>query len=133
ILEEEGADLGKVALSHCDQLIEPDWHARIAERGALLCFDTFGAEFTYESDGSREPLDTERVDCIARLLDAGRVKQLLLSHDICSRLQLHRLGGVGYDHILRNVVPALRRAGAGEADTDRMLVGNPRRFLARPA
>ena len=133
ILEDAGADLGKVALSHCDQLVEPDWHAKIAERGVFLSFDTFGAEFTYESDGSREPLDTERLDCLRRLMDAGRTGQLLLSHDICSRLQLHRLGGVGYDHILQNVVPALRRAGAAQADIDRMLIDNPRRFLARPA
>jgi phosphotriesterase-related protein len=133
ILEDAGADLGKVALSHCDQLIEPEWHARIAERGAFLSFDTFGAEFTYESDGSREPLDSERIACIARLLDAGRADQLLISHDICSRLQLHRLGGVGYDHILRNVVPALREAGAAASDIDAMLFANPRHFLARPA
>ncbi|HYK95194.1 MAG TPA: aryldialkylphosphatase [Candidatus Dormibacteraeota bacterium] len=133
ILEDAGADLGKVALSHCDQLIEPDWHARIAERGVFLSFDTFGAEFTYESDGSREPLDVERIDCLRRLLDAGRAAQLLVSHDICSRLQLHRLGGVGYDHILRIVVPALRDAGAAAPDIDRMLVDNPRRFLAKPA
>jgi phosphotriesterase-related protein len=133
ILEDAGADLGKVALSHCDQLIEPEWHARIAERGVFLDFDTFGAEFTYESDGSREPLDTERIDCLRRLMDAGRSGQLLLSHDICSRLQLHRLDGPGYDHILRNIVPALQRAGATPADIDRMLVDNPRRFLARPA
>jgi phosphotriesterase-related protein len=132
ILEDAGADLRKVALSHCDQLIEPEWHARIAERGALLSFDTFGAEFTYESDGSREPLDSERTDCLKRLLDAGRADQLLISHDICSRLQLHRLGGVGYDHILRNVVPALREAGAAASDIDVMLVANPRRFLTRP-
>ncbi|MEA2674638.1 MAG: phosphotriesterase-related protein [Chloroflexota bacterium] len=132
ILEEAGADLGKVALSHCDQLLEPEWHARIAARGALLSFDTFGAEFTYESDGSREPLDSERIACISRLLDAGRATQLLISHDICSRLQLHRLGGVGYDHILRNVVPALREAGAATSDIEAMLVANPRRFLARP-
>jgi phosphotriesterase-related protein len=133
ILEDAGADLGKVALSHCDQLLEPEWHARIAERGALLSFDTFGAEFTYQSDGSREPLDSERIACISRLLDAGRANQLLISHDICSRLQLHRLGGVGYDHILRNVVPALRDAGAAASDINAMLVANPRRFLARPA
>jgi phosphotriesterase-related protein len=133
ILEDAGADLTKVALGHCDQLIEPEWHARIAERGALLDFDTFGAEFTYDSDGSREPLDRERIECVVRLLDAGRGDQLLLSHDICSRLQLHRLAGPGYDHIVRTIVPALRAAGATEADVDRMLVGNPRRFLARPA
>ena len=118
-----------MALSHCDQLIEPDWHARIAERGVLLSFDTFGSESYYDADGSQEPRDTERIDCLLRLLDTGRAEQLLVAHDICTRLQLQRYGGWGYDHIPRSVVPRLLRAGAAPADIDRMLVDNPRRFL----
>ncbi len=133
ILEEAGADLGRVAISHCDQLVEPDWHRQIAERGVNLCFDTFGAEFEYEGDGSREPTDTERIDCLQRLLDAGRASQLLLSHDICSLLQLHRYDGPGYDHVPTTIVGRLRSAGASQTDIDRMLIENPRRLLAMPA
>ena len=133
ILEEAGADLARVAISHCDQLIEPDWHRQIAERGVMLCFDTFGAEFTYDGDGSREPTDTERIECLIRLLDAGLASQLLLSHDICSRLQLHHYGGPGYDHVPTTVVDRLRTAGASRADLDQMLVANPRRLLTMPA
>jgi phosphotriesterase-related protein len=133
ILEDAGADLGRVALSHCDQLVEPAWHARIAARGVMVCFDTFGADFAYDNDGSREPSDTERIDCLRRLLDAGRASQLLLSHDICSRLQLHRYGGPGYDHLPGTIVPRLRAEGVSGAEIERLLVGNPRRFLAVPA
>jgi phosphotriesterase-related protein len=133
ILEEAGADLARVAISHCDQLIEPDWHARIAARGVLLCFDTFGAEFEYDSDGSREPTDTERIDCLVRLLDAGRASQLLLSHDICSRIQLHNYGGPGFDHVPTTIAGRLREAGASTDDLEQMLIGNPRRLLAMPA
>lgn len=133
ILEDAGADLTRVALSHCDQLIEPEWHAQIAERGVTLCFDTFGAEFTYDSDGSREPTDAERIECLVRLLDAGRASRLLLSHDVCSRLQLHHYGGPGYDHVPGTIVPRLRAEGVSAADVDQMLVGNPRRLLAMPA
>ena len=129
ILEAAGADLTRVAISHCDQLVEPDWHRRIAERGVLLCFDTFGAEFQYDSDGSREPTDAERIDCLRRLLDDGRASQLLLSHDICSRLQLHRYGGPGYDHVATTIGDRLRTAGASEDDLDQMLIANPRRLL----
>lgn len=132
ILEDAGADLAKVALSHCDQLLEPAWHARIAERGAMLDFDTFGAEFTYDLDGSQEPRDTDRIACLLRLIDAGHAAQLLLSHDICSRIQLHRYGGTGYDHLHRSVVPRLLRAGVDQVDIGRMLVDNPRRFLTMP-
>ena len=133
ILEEAGADLAHVAMSHCDQLVEPDWHARIAERGVMLSFDTFGAEFSYESDGSREPTDVERIDCLRRLLDAGRASQLLLSHDICSRLQLDHYGGPGYAYVPGTIVPRLRAEGVPAADVEQMLVGNPRRLLAMPA
>ena len=132
ILESAGADLGRVAISHCDQLVEPDWHRRIAERGVLLCFDTFGAEFEYDGDGSREPTDTERIDCLKLLLDAGRGSQLLLSHDICSRLQLHRYGGPGFAHVPATIVDRLRAAGVSQAELDEMLVANPRRLLTFP-
>lgn len=133
VLDDAGADLSRVAISHCDQLVEPDWHRQIAERGVMLCFDTFGAEFEYESDGSREPTDTERLDCLTRLLDAGRASQLLLSHDICSLLQLRRYDGPGYDHVPTTIVGRLRSAGASQADLDRLLIDNPRRLLAMPA
>ena len=133
ILEKAGADLTSVAISHCDQLVEPDWHARVAERGVMLCFDTFGAEFQYDSDGSREPTDAERIDCLLRLLHAGRSSQLLLSQDICSRLQLHHYGGPGYDHVPTTVTDRLRAAGASQGDLDEMIVVNPRRLLAMPA
>jgi len=129
ILDDAGADLTRVAISHCDQLIEPDWHRQIAERGVFLCFDTFGAEFEYEGDGTREPTDTERIDCLVRLLDAGRGRQVLLSHDICTRLQLRHYGGKGYDHIPTTIDGRLRTAGASQADVDAMLIANPRRLL----
>lgn len=132
ILEEAGADLSRIAISHCDQLVEPEWHRQIADRGVLLCFDTFGAEFQYDSDGSREPTDTERIDCLVPLLDAGLAAQLLLSHDICSRLQLHHYGGPGYDHVPTTVVERLRAAGVVQADLDQMLIANPRRLLTMP-
>jgi phosphotriesterase-related protein len=133
ILEEEGANLARVTLSHCDQLVEPAWHARIAERGVLLSFDTFGSEYVYESDGSREPTDDERIDCLRRLLDAGRADQLLLSHDVCTRLQLHRHGGSGFDHLLVDIAPRLRGQGVGDRELALMFVDNPRRLLAMPA
>ncbi len=133
VLEEAGADLGRVAISHCDQLVEPAWQRQIAERGVLLCFDTFGAEFEYESDGRREPTDSERIDCLLRLLEAGRSEQLLLSHDICTRVQLRSYGGHGYDHIPTTVVPRLTAAGVSRAELDQLLITNPARLLSMPA
>jgi phosphotriesterase-related protein len=129
ILDEAGADLARVAISHCDQLVEPDWHRQIAERGVFMCFDTFGSQFEYASDGTREPTDAERIDCVKRLLDAGRAEQLLISHDVCTRLQLHHYGGTGFDHVPTTIVDRLRSLGVSAAEIDQILVANPRRLL----
>lgn len=129
ILEEEGADLRRVAISHCDELIEPEWHARIAERGTVLSFDTFGSESYFDRDFSQEPRDTDRIACILSLLDKGYGAQITLAHDICTRLQFHRYGGWGWDHILTNIVPRLRHAGVSQQEINTMLIETPRRLL----
>src|SRR5579859_5444290 len=71
ILEVEGADLSRIVISHCDELVEPEWHAKIAERGAVLSFDTFGSETYFDEQFGQEPRDTERIECILRLLERG--------------------------------------------------------------
>lgn len=129
ILEEEGADLSRVAISHCDELIEPAWHALIAERGAVLSFDTFGSETYFDRSFAQEPRDTDRIECILRLLEKGYGAQLTLAHDICTRIQLHHYGGWGWDHLLNNIVPRLRHAGVSQQELDLMLIDTPRRLL----
>jgi predicted metal-dependent phosphotriesterase family hydrolase len=39
-------------------------------------------------------------------------------------------GGDGYDHILKNVVPVMRRKGMPEDDIEAILVTNPARIMA---
>lgn len=128
VLERAGADLSKTIVSHVDEIVDPDFHARIAERGVYLSFDTFGSEFTF--DGTEEPRDTDRITCIQRLLDKGYAAKILLSQDVCYKIQLTAFGGRGYGHILENVVPSLRAAGVGSVEIMQMLVDNPARVLA---
>ncbi|HLH61770.1 MAG TPA: hypothetical protein VKV20_08805 [Ktedonobacteraceae bacterium] len=129
ILEEEGADLTRVAISHCDELVEPPWHARIAERGAVLSFDTFGSETYFDRSFAQEPRDTERIECLLRLLEKGYGAQVTLAHDICTRIQFHRYGGWGWDHLLRNIVPRLRHVGVSQQELDTILIETPKRLL----
>jgi len=49
----------------------------------------------------------------------------------CAKPKLRRYGGVGYDHILTEVLPMMRRKGMSETDVDRILVKNPARLLSR--
>ncbi len=130
ILAADGVDLRRVALSHMDELLDYDYHCSLAVRGAWLSFDTFGSEFHFADEGAREPTDTERLAALLRLLEAGWAGQILLSQDVCTKLQLTRYGGKGYAHILRNVVPALEASGVSAETIHELLVDNPRRFLA---
>ncbi len=130
ILEGEGVDPARVALSHVDEQPDAAYHRRLARRGAFLEFDTFGSECHFTSDGLREPTDGERVEALMALLDAGFERQVLLSQDVCTRMQLERFGGRGYAHVLRTVVPALRARGLTEDTVRTLLTDNPRRLLA---
>ncbi len=132
ILEEEGADLTRVAISHCDELVEPEWHARIAERGAILSFDTFGSETFFDRSFAQEPRDTDRIECVLRLLEKGYGSQITLAHDICTRMQFRHYGGWGWDHLLTTIVPRLRHADVSQQELDAMFIDTPRRLLTFP-
>jgi phosphotriesterase-related protein len=130
ILEGVGADPGRVYLCHLgEQPAAFDYHRALLERGAWLGFDTFGAEYALDSVGRRLATDEERLAAVLRLLDAGYAERLLLSQDVCERLQLRAYGGFGYAHLLTTIRPRLRRAGVDEATLDLLFRRNPTRLL----
>ena len=59
----------------------------------------------------------------------GHAERLLVSMDICTKHRLHRYGGHGYDHILENILPWMRRRGTSEEILQTLLVENPRRVF----
>ena len=74
--------------------------------------------------------DKEYVTLVRGLIDAGFGRQLLLSHDICSKHRLARYGGHGYDHLVANVMPWMRQRGFAEDEIAVLLVRNPAEMLA---
>jgi phosphotriesterase-related protein len=128
ILEAAGADLSRTVMSHVDEVTDSAWHERIAERSVYLSFDTFGSEFAY--DGVPEPRDADRIGWLLHLLDKGYADRLLLSQDVCYKMQLSRYGGRGYSHLLADIVPELKRRGVSDDELRKMLVENPARVLA---
>jgi phosphotriesterase-related protein len=130
ILEAAGADLTRVVISHLDEQLDPAYHRAILERGAYVEYDTFGSEVYFDGDGSAEPSDRERLNALIELLDVGWADRLLIAHDVCTKMQLLKYGGVGYAHILRSIVPRLHRRGVDAATVKRLLVENPARVLA---
>lgn len=131
VVEAEGADLGKVVLCHLDAQI-PDglgYHRSLLQRGAVVAFDIWGDEFQYGH--VRMPTDAERLDATVRLIEEGFGDQIVHSQDVCTKTQLRRYGGAGYDHIPRVVRPMLLEAGLTHEDAHRQLAGNALRLLCR--
>lgn len=108
LLEQEGADLSRVAISHCDGDLDQEWLRQVLDTGAYVEMDMFGTGPQRLVAGRGYPSDEERVEALAELCERGFSARLLLSHDICHRNSLHRYGGWGYDHIARTIVPKLR-------------------------
>ncbi len=129
-LESYGADLSRVALSHLDENLDLAYHLALAQRGVMLEFDTWGSECRFEEAGERESTDDERMAALAELAHRGYVGQILLAQDVCTKMQWHRYGGKGYDHLLRVIVPRLMGIGFSADDIQRMMALNPARFLA---
>ena len=133
IVESEGADLRKVVICHLDHVIDVEYHKAVAARGAYIEYDRFGID-RYGGHPEHNlkvfPRDTERIAGIKELISAGYLSQILISHDICMKIELKRFAGPGYGYILRSMVPMFRRAGIEEESIQKMLIDNPRRMLS---
>jgi predicted metal-dependent phosphotriesterase family hydrolase len=122
LLEMEGANLAKVALSHMDQKLDFGLLREICERGASVIFD--GPSKT------KYATDSARIEMLRRLVEAGHRTGLLVSGDMGRRSYLTAYGGrPGFAYILREFVPRLRREGFDEALIETIFVHSPARWL----
>lgn len=145
VLEDAGADLSRVVVGHQDSLLAQgdarpeelvEHFVSLARRGAYVQFDTVGKDYSFPALADYDatfwfPSDRTRARMLRALVDAGIGDLLLLSQDVCSKVDLLRYGGFGYGHILRTFARDLEEAGVGRDAVGRMLVDNPRRLLAR--
>ena len=131
VLERAGARMDKCVISHLEERFRDDLRSfrRIAATGAIFGFDTFGREIYYEGRRKQHPSDTQRIEMVSRLLDAGLGGHITLAQDICLKHELSAYGGQGYAHVPANIVPRMLHSGIPEAAIEQMLVGTPARVL----
>lgn len=124
ILEEEGADLTRVAVGHSDRNADPYYHLKMAKRGAYIQFDGPGKVKYYP--------DSTRIDLIKNLLDNGYDKQLLISGDMgrCSYLHAYG-GGPGFKFIKTKFIPRMIEEGISEKEINTIFAENPARWLGQ--
>jgi phosphotriesterase-related protein len=123
VLESVGAKPQNLAIGHVCCLDDPkaDIAIQLAKRGAFVGFDRVTL--------ATMP-DPDRVIMIMAMAEAGVANQLLLSSDFYSERALRKNGGPGLAQTATVFGPMLLKAGMSETMLRRILVDNPRRFLA---
>lgn len=123
-----GGDLDRTIICHIDRTcLDRSWLRDLAETGCYLEYDLFGNESSYypPNPDVDMPSDAERMDVVLWHFENGFENQILLSHDVATKHRLHAYGGLGYDHLITNVVPRLAKRGLSESDIETLIVKNP--------
>src|SRR5215813_6387329 len=110
IFEDAGVKPNRVVIGHLGNLVDSNVyvHKAICRRGAFVGFDRQGMN------------DTQQVPMVMALIEAGFVDHLMFSSDASS----------GYSKTITVFLPKLKAAGATDDVLHKIMVDNPRRFLA---
>ncbi len=130
ILENEGANFEQVIISHMDHRLayedNVEYQKSVAERGPYIAIDNWGGDWYMPYCDWECATDQRRVEALMDLIDSGYTDKILLSHDICCKAQLKKYGGLGFDHLFRNIVPRLRKKGLSDKIINKIFVENPK-------
>jgi phosphotriesterase-related protein len=123
VLESVGAKPEHIAIGHVCCLDDPkaEIAQQLAKRGAFVGFDRVTIPLVP---------DAQKVTTILALVDAGYVDHVLVSSDFYNENSLKKKGGAGVGQAVTVFGPMLIKAGMKEETLRRILVDNPRRFLA---
>lgn len=122
----EGVEPRRIIMGHSNSnATDVAFMKRLLARGVYIQFDTFGRM------GSRlGSVDDGKVaQAIAELVKAGLGDRILVSQDVCHKIETKAGGGTGFSYILEWVVPELRTLGVSEEAINNILVENPKRAL----
>jgi phosphotriesterase-related protein len=129
-LERTGRPLNRVVLGHLDydlRSLEP--HRRALRLGMTVELDLFGYPAWTNENFLHFPTDSQRVSALVQLASEGFADQLLISHDVCQKMQLTSRGGFAYAHIPLHVKSLFAALDAPADLFTRITVGTPRRLL----
>ena len=133
-LTQHGVPAHRIVIGHSCGTGDHAYHTKIARGGSYLGFDRFGIDMIRP--------DTERVAALARLIQAGFGRQIVVSHDSvwcwrgepAPREALEQMEKIwNPTHFVTRIAPRLREAGVSDAQIDALLLDNPRRFFAGEA
>ena len=132
ILVGHGVPAHRIIIGHCCGSTNHDYHRAMLDGGSYIGFDRFGLMIL-------QP-DEVRIKSLLALLEAGYESQIVVSHDSvwCWRGEpipdpeaMAELAAIWTpSHFFERIIPQLKDGGATDAQIDRMLEENPRRFFS---
>lgn len=138
---EEGGEMSRTIFGHSDLMAgDMPLMLELLERGVYIQFDLLGrvgVPLTWDVLDKQSPWpeaftvsSTALVaDAIFRIIEAGYLDRILISHDVCMKFQLKSYGGTGYSFIPESFLPYLRRGGLTEQQIRQVVIENPKRAL----
>ena len=137
IVTGEGLPSSSLIVGHSDGRDDHAYQKSLADRGAYVGFDRFGLEQIVP--------DSVRMNNLKKLADAGHRDRIMVSHDSVNCWMGGLPGGGDPEtlqkvvpnwrmtHLFENIFPELKRMGMSEADLDRIVRDNPRRYFEEAA
>ncbi len=128
ILHEQGVPPEKIIVGHSCISTSFGYHRQIVAAGSYIGFDRFGME------GGMP--DEVRAASLKKLIDAGFLDRLIVSHDsVWYWVNGPKIGSGPYKNwkptnFFERVIPMLQYDGVSEAQIEAMLTGNPRRYFS---
>ncbi len=128
----------RILVGHSDGRADHAYHRSLADRGAYVGFDRFGIETILP--------DEQRIESVWKMIQAGYLRSLCLSHDATCGAWLGRpvfdgKSAVRPDmvaavlpqweptHLFKRVLPRLKERGLSDAEVHTLLVENPARYF----
>jgi phosphotriesterase-related protein len=131
LLTSEGADPKRVVIGHMCGNSDLSYHVSVLDKGVNIAFDRLGIDVLFP--------DKLRKACLIGLIGMGCEDNIFLSQD-CFAYRMGRpfeftdevkplLANWRYDHIFKNIIPALKEAGVSQDKINGLMVENPRRLF----
>jgi phosphotriesterase-related protein len=137
-LSAQGVPTHRILVGHCDGRADFEYHTAIADRGSYVGLDRFGIETIIK--------DELRIESAMKLLRAGYVRSMCLSHDATCGAWLGRPSFDGKQvvpgemigqvlpnweptHLFKRILPRMRELGMTESDINTIFVENPARYF----
>jgi phosphotriesterase-related protein len=133
VFTEEGVDPAKVQIAHTGDTDDLDYIERLLDTGCWIGMDRYGLDIFLPTE--------QRQKTVLALLENGHADRMFLSQDYCStidwfppeveeQLAATLVPNWSMTFLFEQVIPELKERGMTGEQLDRMMVENPRRWLA---